>query len=751
MRGPQHLRPLEQIEPSSSCELPLTWTATGDDPQFLVRGGRLLPGWYMLEVVLRLRQPLGSTRLYLDQGGGFDEASSVALTVASEKMSKRLFRVRRRLRHLRFDPLDRPGAFSVIHFRIIWLPPFFAQDRLLRRLARHRYAGHALSPRTLRRRLREQAAAHGKPWLALALEQYETTFARHWRPNHALPKVYRDWLAQVEHKEPTPVQVRRLTAKLRRQPLISILLPTYNTPPLLLRACIDSVRAQSYWNWQLCIADDGSTRAESRALLATLAAQDARIELREHARNLGIAGATNQALAMADGELCALLDHDDCLAPNALYHVARALSRYPQASLFYSDEDKLDAQGERYEPHFKPDWNPDLLLAQNYVNHLVAYRTDLLRALGGLGSGIDGSQDHDLLLRAWRHLGDPAAIVHIPRILYHWRACDGSTAADPDYKPESRTAGLKVLRAHLAATAADASVEPGRIANSYRVRWPIPSPPPLVSVLLPTRDHVDLLAPCVEALLEDSAYQTIELLIVDNASQCRATLEFLQRLEQREARVRVLRWPGPFNFSAIVNAAAGEACGELLLLLNNDVRPLHREWLSELVSQALRPEIGGVGAKLYFPDGRVQHGGVILGIGGVAGHAHKHLDRGEAGYFGRLQLVQNLSAVTGACLMVRRELFDAVGGFDAEQLPVSFNDVDFCLRLRAAGYRNLWTPYAELCHQESASRGADDAPHQQIRAAREQALMRRRWGRRLRLDPAYNPNLSLEHEDFSLR
>jgi GT2 family glycosyltransferase len=704
----------------------------------------------MLEVSLRLEDGRASTRLYLDPGPGFDEASSIQLTVASETLSKRLFRVERRLHNLRFDPLDRPGRFSVLHFRIAWLAPFFAQDRLLRRLARHRYAAHALSPRALRHRLRTQAAEAGRPWLALALEQYDATFARHRQPSQQVPRVYRDWLAEAERSEPSPQRVRRLTAKLRQQPLVSILLPTYNTPPRFLRACVDSVRAQTYPHWQLCIADDGSTRTETRALLRELAVEDARIQLKESSRNLGIAGATNRALAAARGELCALLDHDDCLAPNALYHLVRALNRHPQASLFYSDEDKLDAQGERCEPHFKPDWNPDLLLAQNYVNHLAVYRTDLLRALGGLRGGLDGSQDHDLLLRAWRRLGDPAAIVRIPRILYHWRACEGSTAASPGHKPATAAAGLRSLQAHLAAVAPAASVEPGPIANSYRVRWPLPSPPPLVSVLLPTRDRVDLLEPCVSALLEGTDYHPVELLIIDNASQCRATLAFLERIRE-DSRVRVLRWPGRFNFSAIINSAAREARGELLLLLNNDVTPLHRAWLTELVRQAVRPEIGCVGAKLHYPDGRVQHGGVILGIGGVAGHAHKHLDGGEHGYFGRLQLVQNLSAVTGACMMVRRAVFDAVGGFDAERLPVSFNDVDFCLRVREAGYRNLWTPEAELCHRESASRGADEAPHQRARAAEEQAWMRRRWGRRLRRDPAYNPNLSLEHEDFSLR
>ena len=752
-QGWRRLRPLEQIEPAE--HQPFDWNATGDDPQFLVRKGRLLPGWYMLEVALRHPWPQASSRLYLDLGSGFNETTSLPLSLPSGRVVKRLFQVPHRLRGLRFDPLDRAGIFSVLHFRIAWLPPWFAQDRLLRRLLRHAH-GHPQqaslqSPRALRQHLRQRARRLGRPWLELALEEYEQTFPRHWRASRQRPQVYRDWLAGAECRQPSAPRVRYLIPKLRCQPLISIVLPTFNTAPDWLRACVDSVRAQTYPHWQLCIADDGSTSAETLGLLAALASADARIEVQLCASNRGIAAASNQALTAARGELTAFLDHDDRLAPNALYYVARALSRQPNAHLFYSDEDKLNLDGERYEPHFKPNWNPDLALSQNYVNHLAVYRTSLLRALGGLKANVDGSQDHDLLLRAWRQIDDPAAIIHIPYILYHWRASANSTAADPACKPETSAAGLASLRAHLAIAHPGAQAEPGPVPNSYRVRWPLPAPPPLVSVLLPTRDRIDLLAPCVQALLERTDYQALELLIIDNASRCQATLDYLKELQQQDQRVRVLHWPGPFNYSAIINAAAAEASGELLLLLNNDVAPIHSDWLDELVTQALRPEIGCVGAKLLFPDDQVQHAGVILGIGGVAGHAHKYFNRSEHGYFSRLQLVQNLSAVTAACLLLRRELFMRVGGFDADRLPVSFNDVDFCLRVHAAGYRNLWTPYAELYHQESASRGADDSPQKQARFAAELAWMQRRWGRRLRLDPAYNPNLTLQYEDFSLR
>lgn len=752
MLGLQHLRPLEQIEQIEPLqfERQFDWNATGDDPQFLVRNGRLWRGWYMLEVALEHPGAQASSGLYLDTGHGFDEAASVRLPVTSSRIAKRLFHVSQRLRTLRFDPLDRPGPFSISHFRIAWLAPFFAHDRLLQRLLRHRYRAQAQSASALRKRLKQEARAQGMPWWTLALEQYGQTFPKHYQPSPQVPRLYLDWLAEAELRQPSAEQVQHRIRKLRCQPLISILLPTFNTPPEWLRACVDSVRHQTYPHWQLCIADDGSTRAETWQLLQALAAADRRIELQRCEKNRGIAAASNQALAAARGELTAFLDHDDCLAPNALYHVARALSRHPTADLFYSDEDKIDHAGERFDPHFKPDWSPDLALAQNYVNHLAVYRTSLLRALGGLRQGLDGSQDHDLLLRAWRQIADPAAVVHIPRILYHWRAGDGSTAADPAHKPHTGSAGLKAVRGYLAAAHPDACAEPGPLPNSFRVRWPLPATPPLVSVLIPTRDRLDLLQPCLEAILEHTDYRAVEILIIDNGSRCQATRKYLQDIEQ-DPRVRVLHWPDRFNFSAIINNAAAQASGELLLLLNNDTVAINADWLSELVSQALRPAIGCVGAKLMFPDDRVQHGGIILGIGGVAGHAHKYFDRHAHGYFGRLQLVHNLSAVTAACLMVRRELFAQVGGFDAEHLPVSFNDVDFCLRVRDAGYRNLWTPYAQLYHRESASRGADDSPAKQARFNQELDWMQRRWGRRLRLDPAYNRNLTLQHEDFSLR
>ncbi|MFC6634839.1 glycosyltransferase family 2 protein [Microbulbifer taiwanensis] len=527
------------------------------------------------------------------------------------------------------------------------------------------------------------------------------------------------------------------------------MLPTYNTDVLLLRACIESVLAQTYPRWQLCIGDDASTDSRVRECLQEFRAQDERIQVVFREENGHITAASNSALALAKGEYIALLDHDDTLAPHALQRVAEAIAENPQAQLFYSDEDKIDEQGERFDPHFKPGWNPDLLLSQNYICHLTVLKAALVKQVGGFRLGVEGSQDHDLLLRCMPHL-KAGNVVHIPEVLYHWRAISGSTAQQGCAKNYAATAGVRAVADYLESEGLQATAEPGTAPNSYRVRWVIPQHAPLVSLLVPTRDGIDILKPCVEAILSRTDYPNFELLILDNQTRCEATLRFLEEVSASDARVSVHRWDRPFNYSAINNFGAGLAKGEIIGLVNNDIEPINGDWLTEMVGQALRPEIGCVGAKLYYPNDTIQHGGVILGIGGVAGHSHKYLSRNEYGYFSRLHLVQNLSAVTAACLLLRKSVFEEVGGLDEENLVVAFNDVDLCLKVREAGYRNLWTPYAELYHHESVSRGADNTMAKRKRAQREAEHMRSRWGAQLDTDPAYNPNLTLVHEDFSL-
>jgi O-antigen biosynthesis protein len=372
-----------------------------------------------------------------------------------------------------------------------------------------------------------------------------------------------------------------------------------------------------------------------------------------------------------------------------------------------------------------------------------------VRKVGGLRSGFEGAQDYDLCLRCLAET-DPARIRHIPHVLYHWRAIPGSTSIGANEKSYASRAGQAALVDHLARMKVDARVEHGRYPTTYRVRYPIGASPPKVSLIVPTRDGYEILKQCLESIREKTTYPNYEIVIVDNQSTDPRTLDYMERLAKEDGRVRLLRYDHPFNYSAINNFAVSQTSTEIIGLVNNDIEVIAPEWLDEMVSHATRPEIGVVGARLLYPDGRLQHGGVILGICGIAGHFHKYNSSDAPGYFARGFLVQNLSAVTAACALVRRSVFDEAGGLDAENLPVAFNDVDFCVRVREAGYRNLWTPYAELFHHESVSRGLDTTPEQKVRAQGESLYMKRRWGRMLVEDPYYSPNLTLDSEDCSL-
>jgi GT2 family glycosyltransferase len=403
------------------------------------------------------------------------------------------------------------------------------------------------------------------------------------------------------------------------------------------------------------------------------------------------------------------------------------------------------------DPHFKSDWNPDLLFSQNYICHLCVIQRALVERVGGFRKGVEGSQDHDLLLRcipyARRH-----QIVHIPKVLYHWRIHSQSTASTSDSKSYTTDAAIRALRDYFQAHGPEQThIEQGLVPNTYRVRWPVSDPQPLVSLLIPTRDRRELVETAVSSIISKSTYQNFEILILDNDSTEPDALDYFEQIQRREPRVRVVPYHHPFNYSAMNNYGVSQAKGDILGFINNDIEVISPGWLSEMVSHALRPDIGCVGAKLYYSNKTLQHGGVILGVGGVAGHSHKHFPPDHPGYFSRLLLVQNLSAVTAACLVLRKGVFMEVEGFDETNLTVAFNDVDLCLKVREVGYRNLWTPYAELFHHESLSRGHEDTPEKQARAHAECRYMIEKWGQKLARDPFYNPNLTLNREDFSLR
>jgi GT2 family glycosyltransferase len=555
---------------------------------------------------------------------------------------------------------------------------------------------------------------------------------------HRRESGYNSWIRRsASLSDADRTRIRTEVADWPDAPLISVLMPVHDPAPRVLRAAVRSLQAQLYPNWELCICDDASRDARIVRLTDRLAAQDPRIRVVHRPENGHIARATNDALALARGPYVAFLDHDDALAEQALYEVARTIRDDPGLVLIYSDEDKIEGRGRRFEPHFKSGFDRELLYGQNYINHLTVIRTEAVRSLGGLRPGFEGSQDHDLLLRLTETL-DPTRIRHIPMVLYHWRAAGGSgTFSD---RALARAEAARLQAVSEVAERRGARAERGPFGFT-RVVHPLPHPAPRVSVIIPTRDRAELLRVTLDGLFGATDYPDIEVIVVDNDSRESETEALFARYRD-DARLVVVRAPGPFNFSDLSNRGAAAATGPVLLFLNNDIEVIEPGWLTEMVSQAVRPEIGAVGAKLLYPDGTIQHGGVVLGIGGVAGHSHLGVPDADPGYFARMVLVQEVSAVTGACLAMRSEVFRAVGGFDAETLKVAFNDIDLCLKIREAGYRILWTPFAKLVHHESKSRGPEDTPEKRARFQAETAVMQERWGALLRADPYYNINLS---------
>ena len=531
-----------------------------------------------------------------------------------------------------------------------------------------------------------------------------------------------------------------------RPPLVSVIMPTYNSNHKWLREAIASVQAQVYPYWELCIADDASTDPAVREILRDYAKSDARIKVVFRAENGHISVASNSALDIASGDWIALLDHDDRLHESALYWVAKEIMAEPECAIVYSDEDKIDIDGRRRDPYWKCEWNRDLFYSHNMISHLGVYRNDIVKKVGAFREGFEGAQDYDLALRCSEQVA-PGQIRHIPRVLYHWRIHAGSTSQSSQAKPYAAVAGERALDEHLVRRGLKASAR--WIEYGYRVEYEIAKPCPMVSVIIPTRDRVDLLRKCVNSVLTRTAYELYEIVVVDNGSIERSTREFLDEIGENP-KVRVVRDASPFNFSALNNRAVALADGDIIALLNSDIEVISPEWLCEMVSLAVQEDVGAVGARLWYPDETLQHGGVILGIAGVAGHSHRYLPRFNAGFFGRASLRQSLSAVTGACLVVRKTVYQEVGGLNERDLAIAFNDVDFCLRIRNAGYRNVWSPYAELYHHESASRGADTETDKRIRLVGETAFMKSQWGGLLMQDPAYSPNLTLDFEDFSL-
>jgi O-antigen biosynthesis protein len=569
------------------------------------------------------------------------------------------------------------------------------------------------------------------------------------RPIIPLTKSYAEWIRIYDTLGVDSRQaILKRISMLAYRPLISIVVPLFNTPEPWLRRCIESVREQLYQNWQLCLVDDGSTLLHVASICQEFAALDSRIHFVRRKENGHIAVATNAALKIAEGEFVAFLDHDDELAEHALYMVAEALEENPALDMIFSDEDKINEQGTRYDPWFKSDWNYDLMLSQNVVVHLAVYRRRILEEIGGCREGFDGSQDYDLTLRFIEHTS-PDRIRHLPYILYHWRAIPGSVALAPNQKEYAYEAAARAVQDHLNRTETGAVVERERHPGYYRIHWPLPAILPKVTIIIPTKDRVDLLMESVQSILNKTHYPNFDILIVNNQSLKPKTKDYLSKVAQNP-KISVLDYDQPYRYAALNNWAVQQLDTPLLAFVNNDIEVVSPNWLSEMVSHALRRNVGAVGAKLYYPNGTIQHAGIVAGIGGLAGHPHQGLERGHPGYFGRAVVAQQFSAVTAACMVMRRNVFLELDGFDDKAFAIAFNDVDLGLRLNRAGYSVVWTPYAELIHHESASLGPPDSPERKTQFERECRMLRLRWTGGAYTDPFYNPNLTIEGGDFSL-
>lgn len=577
---------------------------------------------------------------------------------------------------------------------------------------------------------------------------------------HYGPKEF--WIRLHERFEPEEVPYgpwyeayvpdeKTLEAQRRHQfsdaPLISIAVPAYRTPPQFLRDMIDSLLAQTYGNWELCIANGSPDDQEVNRILEEYGKRDVRVRYENLTENLGIAENTNAALAMARGEFVGLLDHDDLLAPNALYEIVLALEKNPEADAVYTDEDKVTMNlEEHFQPHLKPDFNLDLLRSNNYICHFFAVRKSVIEKAGGFCREFDGAQDYDFIFRC---VENSRKVAHVPEILYHWRTHKASTADNPASKMYAYDAGKRAIEAHLKRTGTEGIVSHTPDLGFYRVKYPVQGEP-MISIIIPNKDQKESLESCLKSIREKTGYKNYEIIIIENNSTSDEIFHYYKELSA-DPQIRLLRWKKEFNYSAINNYGARMAKGEYLLFLNNDVTVITDGWMEEMLGVCQRPEVGAVGVKLIYPDNTIQHAGCVVGLGGIAGHMFTDMPADRTGYLHKASILQDMSAVTAACMMMKKSVFEKAGGF-TEELAVAFNDVDLCLKTRQAGYLIVYDPYARLWHMESKSRGAEDSKEKVRRFQTEIEYMRSHWIDILKNgDPYYNKNLSLTKWNYSLR
>ena len=559
---------------------------------------------------------------------------------------------------------------------------------------------------------------------------------------------YQKWI--IRHLPSNKELEKQRREKFDYQPKISIVVPLYKTPEKYLLQLVESVKAQTYPNWELCLSDGSGENSPLTSFLKSLEAGDERIKVAYNEQALQISENTNAGIEIATGAYIAFADHDDELTPHALFECVKALNKDRKIRLIYSDEDKMSMDGHKFfQPHFKPDYNPDLLCTVNYICHLFVVQREILDQVGTFRKEFDGAQDYDFIFRCVEAV-DPSEIYHVTKILYHWRCHEDSTAENPESKTYAFEAGKRAIEEHYHRTGIKAEVYQGEFLGLYRTRF-LRDYDPLISIIIPNKDHIEDLKRCMDSIDQKSSYKNYEYIIVENNSTDEKTFQYYKDLEAENPKAHVVYWDKEFNYSAINNYGATFAKGEYILLLNNDTEIINETCLEELLGYCMRSDVGAVGARMYYEDDTIQHAGVVIGFGGIAGHCFVLQPRGTTGYCHRIICAQDYSAVTAACMLVKKSAFDEVGGL-TEELAVAFNDIDFCMKLREAGYLIVYNPYAELYHYESKSRGLEDTPEKVARFNKEMQIFERRWPDILRNgDPYYNPNLTLKSQDFSLR
>lgn len=705
-----------------------------------------IPGWYMLECSEAVNDKrAGHYSVSLTFGTSTETEVRHHIPLAPNLCSKRILLIPRETKYIHVEFSD--TALRPTHiFRFVWLTPSFAKKRIYKRLSSNNFYFRERNFSEIDRNLHENSRRLRMPWKSVADVEYRNSFEPALPDN---PVAYLDWHLKMD--ECLCQEARRINKNLGGnsiKPSFIILFCADDAKFSLKEAFIHSVLDQTYENWELAMTLTQEERHGNEVLIQTIESRTKRVTFLPAQESMSKSSWVNMRMDQSKCEFAILLDHPVKLQKNAFSYFAQIVSNKKDSKLIYCDGDACDENGLRSKPQFKPAWNLDFSLSKNFLSPLVALHIKSILQIGGIREAANQAWLYDSALNINRNFED--GVSHIPRVLYSKLEDDHSkTEARAEFKGTHRAERSAIIH-HLKCMGDDAKVESGIPPGSHRIIRKLPNRLPLVSLIVPTRDGIEILKPCVESTLTRTNYSEFELLIIDNQSTCPETLEYLREIQEKDDRVRVLKWNFPYNYSAINNYGVKKSKGEIIGLLNNDVEAINPEWLDEMVSHAVRPDIGCVGAKLYYPDGRIQHGGVILGLGGVAGHSHRFSPHDAPGYMDRLSLVQNLSAVTAACLLVKKVTFQEAGGLDEKNLPIAYNDIDLCLKVRELGLRNVWTPYAELFHHESATRGSDDTPAKKKRYRREVAFMKEKWGSKLNRDPAYNPNLTLSSEDFSL-